>query len=438
MVSRSGRVGASLTSLLAVLSGLTPAAAQEAGAAFSGSYRHFSGNLVDLIPSLYGGDGIRLAADEAFSHAAHFTNGSLQTFNSLSLNVRDLSFPVLNAQAGVTFDYDPVLDEFVASNGAVGASAFAFDAQTVRDGGFQLGLAYSVRRFDSLNGNSLSDITVDLQHMDLGDNGPDLPCLGGPTGACYTFERDVVRLSIDLDIKEEMYAFSGTYGISDRLDAGLFLPLLKTRLRALSVASVVEHDTHVYFPTMLHRFDDQSDAPVDALESTKTGIGDTVLRFNYRLTDGAGTGWHLMTGLDIRLPTGAVEDLQGLPRVGARPRVVASREYDAIGGRLRPHLNVSYGFNAGQAHEQVLDYALGASYSRAWGDSLGFAVSADFLGKHVTRGRDALGDNQYDLAFGVKILPLRDFNLYYNILVPINDSGLRPDAQHVVGLQVKF
>lgn len=398
----------------------------------------FDGKLSDLIPSLYGGDGVTLASDSVFSHSAHFTDASLVQFNELSLSLRDLSFPVLNPQAGITFRYDPVLDEFVRAGETLGASAFAFDAQTVGRGIFQIGLAYSSRQFSKLDGTSLSDITIDLHHMDLGDNGSDLPCIGGPEGACYAFEKDVVRLTVDLDIKEEMYALTGGYGITDNLDVGLFLPLLRTSMEASSTASIIEDASSAFFPVTLHRFDELSDIPADALQATKTGIGDTVLRLNYSLP-GENDGWQLLMGVDVRFPTGDVDNLQGLPRVGLRPRIAVSRDLELWGGKLRPHLNAAYGVNAGQMNEHIFDYAVGGTYTLDWSAGLrAIAFSADVLGRHVTRNKDGRGDNQYDAAFGVMLRAVKDFNFYYNIRVPINNAGLRPSAQHVFGVQVRF
>lgn len=402
-------------------------------------FTNFSGNLTDIVSSLYGGDGITLRGSEVFSHAAHFTNGSLEQFNNLSLSVRDLSFPVLNPHIGVQFKYDAVLDEFVPTSDAFSASAFAFDAETVGDGEFHLGLAYSVRNFNELSGNPLSDITVDLRHMDLGDDGSDFPCLGGPVGACYAFEKDVIRLSIDLSIREEMFAATGAYGLSDKFDVSFFLPLLRTEMSVSSVATVVENPTRQFSPDSLHLFGGDSDDPVDALQATKTGIGDTVLRLSYSIGEPQEKGWNVNVGADARLPTGQVNNLQGLPRIGVRPRLIASRNIDVIGGIFRPHLNVAYGFNAGLNAEQIFDYAIGGSYAFNWSEAQNtVAVSVDFLGKHVTHNKDQMGDNQFDVSLGLKMRLLQSLNVYYNILLPLNKSGLRPAAQHVFGFQMQF
>lgn len=402
-------------------------------------YRPFSGALEDIVTNLYGGDGIFLRGSDVFSHAAHFTGDSLEQFNQLSLSVRDLSFPVLNPQIGARFKYDAVLDEFVPVNEAISASAFAFDAQTVGKGEFHFGIAYSNRRFDELDGVPLNSLTVDLAHIDLGDNGPDLPCIGGPVGACYAFERDVVRLDINLGIKEEMLALNGAYGITDRLELGVFVPLLRTAVDVSSMATIIENETRQFFPASVHLFGGDSTDPNDALSASRTGIGDVILRTNYALTEVGEGGWDVMAGADLRLPSGDVRNLQGLPDMGIRPRLVVSRDIDLGHSVVRPHLNVSYGFNTGINNEQMLDYAIGGSWVfKLNDDSAVLAIGADFLGHHVTAKTDNMADNQYDLSIGAKLHVNHSISAYYNILLPMDDAGLRPDAQHVFGLQFEF
>ncbi len=419
---------------LLVLSHSPLAYAQDTGLA-----QPFSGSLVDVVSSLYGGDGIRLQGSDIFSHAAHFTGDSLVQFNQLSLGVRDLSFPVLNPQIGVRFRYDAVLDEFVPVTESISASAFALDAETVGAGEFHIGVAYSFRRFSELDGAPLDDLSVDLAHMDLGNNGPDLPCLGGPPGACYAFERDVVRLSIDLGIKEEMLALTSAYGISDRIDVGLFLPILKSTVDVTSSATIIEHSSREFFPASVHLFGGDGDDPNDSLRASRTGLGDAVFRINYGVIAHRDTGWNINASLDVRLPSGQVDNLQGLPGTGVKPRLVASREIDIGFAIARPHFNIAYGFNAGVNKEQMLDYAAGGSLVFDLGDTDAiFALGADFLGKHVTANKDGMGDNQYDVSFGAKLNLRNSVNFFYNVLLPVNESGLRPNAQHVVGLQFKF
>ncbi len=402
-------------------------------------YRNFSGPLDGVITNLYGGDGITLQGSDVFSHAAHFIGDSLAQFNKLSLGVRDLTFPILNPQVGVRFKYDPVLDEFVPTENSLSASAFAFDAETVGKGELHLGMAFSVRKFDEIGGAPLDRLEVDLMHVDLGDNGSDLPCIGGPPGACYAFERDVIRLSIDLEIEEEMLALTGAYGLTDRMDVSVFLPILRTTVGAFSSATVVENPTRVFFPVAVHSFGGDSGSAIDAVRAQRTGIGDTVVRLNYGVITHRDDAWNVNAGIDVRMPTGRANNLQGLPEIGIKPRIIASRDVELGFGVFRPHVNIAYGFNSGVHREQIIDYAVGGSFIFEWSSNqAAMAIGADFLGKNVVTRRDEMGDDQFDLSLGLSYSFRQGLNAYYNVLLPLNEAGLRPNAQHVFGLQVRF
>lgn len=418
------------------LSCLSPTGSSQAD---GGTTHRHDGPLSEILPSLYGGDGITLHAEGHFSHAAHFLNDSLEEFNKLSLSLQNLSYPSLNASAGIQFRYNPILDDF-SQESSLSASVFAFDAETIGKGNLQIGTIFSSRTFTTLEGESLDDLTIDLRHVDLGDNGPDLPCIGGPPGACYAFEHDVIRLDINLGLREEILQLSGVYGITDTFDVGVMVPLVKTDLDVVSMASVQENPTKAFFPERhLHEFGGNADSAFDSLSSSKSGFGDTTLRFHYWAQRGEQKKWDIGLASDIRLPTGNESNFQGLPGVGIQSRIVLSKTIAFLDGDLRPHANISYGFNMGPSSEQELRYAIGTSYSYSWNDGVnGLALSADFLGKHVTQNRDHFGDDQYDLSVGVKLALMESIQIYYNCLIPIDNSGLRPKSQHVFGLQVNF
>lgn len=424
---------------------LSVAIATGTASAFSGGHSEgvaempFSGKLVDMIGSLYGGDGITLQSSETFSHAAHFTGDSLDAFGALSLAFRDLSFPVVNAQAGVRFVYDPILDDFVQDRRTEGVSAFALDAATIEEGAFSVSLFYATRSFDRLSGQDLSSLTVDLQHLDVGDPGPSSPCIGGPPGACYEFERDIVRLALDIELKEQMFGFSAAYGVSDRMDVAVFLPVLVTDFSVTSRAMVIQNPTAEFFPRHLHAFDEAVDLPNQNLSAQKTGIGDIVMRANYLLTTPNSEGWSVLAGADVRLPTGRQSNLQGLPGVGVKSRLVVSKRFNALGGIINPRANASYGFDAGADREDAFEYAIGGTYSYQWDDnSKSLSVAADFLGKHYSRKDNDLGTARYDFSTGINLRAFDGLSLYYHILLPLNDNGLRASEQHIFGLQAFF
>src|SRR5262245_25413390 len=67
--------------------------------------------LAQLIPELYGGDGITLATDPSANHAAHFTvdsNSSINRFNEQIASQIGI-FPFSSSVSGFTFAFDPSL-----------------------------------------------------------------------------------------------------------------------------------------------------------------------------------------------------------------------------------------------------------------------------------------------------------------------------------------
>jgi hypothetical protein len=419
-----------ITSVAALTMGAAPAFAQSTD---------FDGDLIDMIPSLYGGNGLILCPADSCRHGGHFTFDSLEKFNSLALSVRDLTFPTINAKVGAQFKYDPVLDSFVPSISSAGSSIFALDADTIGRGDFYVGLAYSTRSFETLDGQELDALTVDLRHIDSGLDGPDLPCIGGAPGACYMFERDTVRLALDINLKEEMFLTTFSYGISENFDVTLLAPLLRTQMSVSSTATIIENPTRDFVNFTLHAFGEGSFGPTDFLATSRTGFGDLVLRFNHWRHQGDANGWDLSLVADIRLPTGKQRNFQGLPNIGLHPRIVASKTMSVGSGFFRPHVNLGYGVHTGPNKEHQLDYTLGASYTLALGGNSGsLALSADFLGRHVVHKKDGMGDNTYDLSIGSKYSFQNGVGLFYSILLPLNQQGLRPSAQHIFGAQVRF
>lgn len=80
------------------------------------SHSVFSKDLVDVIPSVYGGNGVQLVhAASGFNHAPHFQDDALQKLNDLTKFASDIQLPYPNASGGIYFSYDPVLDDFIKS-----------------------------------------------------------------------------------------------------------------------------------------------------------------------------------------------------------------------------------------------------------------------------------------------------------------------------------
>ena len=75
-------------------------------------------DLNQIIPSLYGGNGVTLQDNPFFSHRADFSEDSLIRLQDLSESLSDFTQPTLSSNSGLTYEFDPVLDEFVQTDSA--------------------------------------------------------------------------------------------------------------------------------------------------------------------------------------------------------------------------------------------------------------------------------------------------------------------------------
>ena len=53
------------------------------------------------------------------------------------------------------------------------------------------------------------------------------------------FENEVIDFTLALDVDVDVTAFALTYGITDRIDLGVVLPVVKTSLRGTSTATII-------------------------------------------------------------------------------------------------------------------------------------------------------------------------------------------------------
>ena len=170
-------------------------------------------------------------------------------------------------------------------------------------------------------------------------------------------------------------------------------------------------------------------------------MGDIFLRSKYwALRASDGKPFDLSVGLDIRLPTGDSKNLQGINEAGVMPRLIASKRIPLWRGILQPHINLGYSVNSGVNKEHEVQYTLGTSYSLPFHKSEKYiSFSADLLARSTVRSRGDFGNDQYDVALGVNLIPAKRLSLFYNAILPVNkNDGLRSDLVNVFGLQMRF
>src|SRR5581483_9699153 len=174
-----------------------------------------------------------------------------------------------------------------------------------------------------------------------------------------------------------------TYGVTDRLDVALAVPIIDTSLEVVSDATI--HRLGTTNP-LTHFFrqsnGDVGDRRLFTAIGSATGIGDLTIRFKSTLTRGAGTA--LAAGVDVRVPTGDAMNLLGTGTTGVQPFIVWSQTLD----KIAPHLNASYTWNG----SSVLAGNPAAGESGDFPDQVAYAAGADIgMNAHVTLVMDLLG-----------------------------------------------
>jgi Putative MetA-pathway of phenol degradation len=407
-----------------------------AGPAWAGA-----GSLSQLIPTLFGEDGIvqervdGLACCPGGGHEPHFrveSQGELTTLNN-ALRGQLANFPVPTPASGFTFRFDPTLGTLTRSTESFGP-IYADRAETVGRGKFALGFSYARFTFDQIDGKDLKNGELQLTFLhDATDprNGRRPP---------FAFEPDTITAQIFADITADQFIFSGTYGVLDNLDVSVAIPMVRVSMDVRGVATS-NNETNTRLPdgTLVHKFADGSTTLTATASDSAFGLGDILLRGKYTFFRRAPAG--LATGLELRVPSGDEDELLGLGTVRVRPFFVASTKLLGVA----PHVNVGLDLGDTSELDNELFYRVGFDWSAL--PQVTFAF--DLLGRYVIdnqrpkAGRapgsgEISDDNILDAALGLKINPWRNVLLLFNVLLSLNDTGLRDSITPLLGLEVSF
>lgn len=322
--------------------------------------------LSEILPSLYTTQNPLILASN--NHAAHFASASTTSFADTSqllnknISYQLSSFPLGSSSGGFTFTLDPALGTLNRTTDSFGP-LFAERALTSGRGKLTLGSSYVHSTYDKFEGKDLDggELRTTLQHVDI------------PTINSY-FEGDLIDAAFLLTLKTDTFALFANYGVTDRLDVGVVVPLQRVELNAQIDLAILNIATsgdavplHIFSNGTLH------DTRVDG--GNASGIGDVVLRGKLGLAQGAWGG--VAAGVDVRLPTGDAADLLGTGSTQVKGFLIAS------GGKSRfsPHVNAGYTFTGESDTFGVLpneiNYAAG--FDAALSSRLTF--NADLVGR---------------------------------------------------------
>jgi len=409
--------------------------------------------LAYLLPTLYGPNGLFVNSEALLptgqTHSAHF-NSSFQTsfgpFNT-ALATQLAAVPLPAPASGFTYTYDATLGVFNRTTQSYGP-ILSDRAEALGKGRASLGFSYQRFSFDQIEGLSLDSIPVVFTH--------DNPVAG-------TGRDDVVTTSNSIGIEMAQFITSFNYGVTDRLDLAVAIPVVAVDLRVTSIASVQRIGTtnpavHFFFQPTGDTFGSQATFRRDGHAS---GVGDILLRLKYQALKRGALGVAL--GVEGRAPTGDEKDLLGSGTPGVKPFLVVSN----AGRHFAPHLKLAYQWNgesrlAGDLLKDTKsDLADQALFEGGFDVGIGkkLTLAADVIARRVIDGERIAEDDFHALdgrsvfpnvrffrssynivngSVGLKVNPGGNLLVDLNLLFKLNDSGLRDRVTPLFGIEYSF
>jgi hypothetical protein len=434
-----------------------------------GSAAKRSSDLVCVVPQVYGPGGL-VGVDNGGPltstrfHEVHFQASSINSFGPI------------NAEIGVQLSQVPLaspVSGFIFANGVMQeATSFgpvlADRAETLGKRRIFVGASYEYFDFDKSDSVNLKSFGAVFQH----ELEPTI-CATIPSTLCKNGEpvytNDIIATQNRIDIKVHQITLVGTYGLSDKLDVSIALPIVDVRVGMTSNANIYNFEP----PPVNHTFAPITDNPRETYinqfnailtnNGSATGIGDLRLRGKYVAWRDAKEKSAVAVGMDLRLPTGDAYKFLGSGTWGIRPFVIYS--YSA---RVSPHASAGFEGNgnsilAGTVTSQpvtkaqlpnVFTYSAGADASlRRW-----VGLSADYIGTSLLNASrienstftDYKGNthanvttftstvNQANISLGAKVRPVARLLVTGNVLFRLNDEGLHFKPSPLIGVSYVF
>lgn len=397
----------------------------------------------------FGGCGRPLCLDGSVSaangHGDHFLpdlafgNAAVIGFLTDAVALNAAAVPVAASASGVTYRFVGGLP--VRTTESAGP-IFAERAQTLGRGRLFVAAHLSGARLNTIRGTPLDRLVLNLVHQDVG-----VPGLGDPV-----LENDIIEVRLALFLNLRVTSLVATYGLSDRVDLGIAIPVVHTSLQGRSTAQIFPFggDTVVHFFTGT-----PTDPGLRASAATfgsATGIGDVAVRLKANLHTDDRFAFAVIG--DVRLPTGDPEDFSGSGHLALRSLALASARF----GDFFPHINLGYLLRTGAGRND--DILLTAGFDQPVGNWA--TISAEMVSEWQT-GENQLqlpGTVTYQFPFPRSIEPAnipdsKDHRVHgalgakfrtsengpilvASALVPVKRGGLQPAVMWTLGIDLTF
>jgi Putative MetA-pathway of phenol degradation len=345
-------------------------------------------------------------------------------------------FPLASPASGIIFTSDPTLQIPVPSGTDSFGPVMFERGETLHRGKLFVAFTYQYFQFSDIDIFNLKDIPAYFQV---------------PNQSLPTYVQTVSRV----DLKINQFALYATYGLTNRIDVSVAVPILNVKLGATSTC---EQGAQVGGGTGACQFLlSNGDRPTTVSDSSSaSGIGDIVFRVKGNLWQGE--RFRLAAAIDVRAPTGDELDFLGTGTTGVRPFLAASWR-----GRIAPHLDFGYEWNGDSDIASIYGPGVKGDLANSLFYVAGadarvikrLTVSAEYLGQHLydglRQGLQVQPDTNYVgiytypgsfysnyMTIGGKVNPLGNLLLTLNGFFKLDHTGLRNKPAPLAGISYTF
>jgi hypothetical protein len=371
-----------------------------------------------------------------YAPSATVASGALLNFFADNIGAAVSNLPISSSSGGVTYSFSggrPVKTS--TSSGPI----FAERGQTIGRGQLLAGANVTSLSFATFRGLPLNQLNFNFTHQNVGS-----PTYGDPV-----FENDIISVQSDLNLNVFVTTAFMTYGLLDKLDVGVAVPLVRTSLSGTSSGTI-----QPFSASTPHFFGTDANRSLTASGSTSAssiGIGDIAVRVkaNVSQTDKAGIA---LFG-DVRLPTGNADNFRGAGSLSSRLLGAYSGRY----GNFSPHVNAgmlirtdSLQNNAGVAivgFDQLIndswtlavdllsEYQIGEN-KVALPDPV--QLTAPFNRSIIPTNIPGTKDHVVSGSLGAKFTTSSGLTTVLNALIPIKAGGLQSRVAFTAGVEFSF
>ena len=357
--------------------------------------------------------------------------------NAITTTIGNL--PIGGTSSGAVFSFD-ANGVPIASAGSTGP-IFGERAQTLGRGHLVVGVNATSLSFASIRGVPLNNISLNLTHQNVDPQSNNK--LGSPT-----FEYDYINITTDMSLSMLAYSAYITYGIANRVDISVAMPLVHLTFNGTSIGTI-----HQNTPGPADHYWSGNPLNPKLVDTTRssgnvTGVGDMSVRLKANLYQSSTTGIGILG--DLRVPTGDQNNLLGTGTISWRALLIASTRFSFV----EPHVNVGYEYqNANTETGSVLTTAgldariappvtfAGEIIGRwAVGPNVPLPGPASYIDGSVVQRTTFPNqrDDNIDGSTGLKIGFGAGFTAVGNVIFPIQDHGVKANIIWTAGLERSF